>query len=156
MGDSLLIVNSTLLGSNCDLLGNERPVAFIVGDKSPTTSEIVILKMGEQLPLTVGNAIAAGPNLVSFNSKTKTSESYIPAEDFNVNIWEHAASSAIGLIGEPGHFDQFVMVTADGDDNCARYFTLSPIPPCLIRSLCVFPLGAIPRVAFKPFVLRTS
>jgi hypothetical protein len=85
--------------------------------------------MGEQLPESVGNAIAAGPNLVSYNSETKSSETDIPTKDFNVNIWEHAASSAIGLIGQPGNYDQFVMATADGDDSCARYtFTLSLCP----------------------------
>ncbi len=99
--------------------GNEAPVAFIANG---TSSSIQILGMGQQLPLSVGNAIGAGPNLVSWDPRSKQSITYIPDTDFNVNIWAHEANTAVGLIGNAttGFYEQVVMVTADGDDGCDR------------------------------------
>lgn len=104
---------------------------------------IQILGMGEQLPLSVGNCISAGPNLVSLDPNSQIPITYIPPTDFNVNIWAHEANTAVGLISKKVSqqvqnskkkniakkttekisdkisYDTVVLVTADGDDKCA-------------------------------------
>eukprot|EP01125_Pyxidicula_operculata_P006852 TRINITY_DN2351_c0_g1_i2.p1 TRINITY_DN2351_c0_g1~~TRINITY_DN2351_c0_g1_i2.p1 ORF type:complete len:280 (+),score=87.57 TRINITY_DN2351_c0_g1_i2:560-1399(+) len=132
VSDSLLIINGTLYGTNCNLPGYEVPVALVING---TSSNFQILSMGQQLdPKVVKNAIAAGPNLVSLDTSGSTPSPYvnIPWDDFNVNIWEHAANTAVGLKSSSGSVskvDRIVLVTADGDDNCA-----SSDPSCGIEA----------------------
>jgi len=121
ISDNLIIINGTLEGTNCDLLGNESPVTFIA---NKTRSSMRILSMGEQLSTRdVQNCLSAGPNLVSWNKEKKESETYIPATDFNVNIWGHTANSAVGLTASDpssGVYEQLVLATANGYDGCDR------------------------------------
>jgi hypothetical protein len=69
----------------------------------------------------VRSAIAAGPNLVSYNSTTGESFVDIPSDDDNINILEHAANSAVGLVRGPvktSQATQLLLVTTDGSDEC--------------------------------------
>lgn len=66
----------------------------------------------------VQNAIAAGPNLVSFNSSSGESYIDIPLLDFDPNVWEHAANTAVGLnFGDDGSSETLWLVTVDGQDG---------------------------------------
>lgn len=98
---------------------NEDPVAFVCNGPK---SYIQMLGMGEQLPLSVGNAIAAGPNLVKWDKETKTSVVYIPPSDFNFNIWEHSSNTAVGLRTDSTNSvaTEAVFVVSDGRDSCSR------------------------------------
>lgn len=107
IGDSLTIINGTYASSNCDKIGNSKPVAAVL-DSPP---RFVKLGRGERLPSSVRWAIGAGPNLVSFNDTT--GQSYIDVEGDNVNIVEHSSNTAIALRG-----DEFMLVTFDGSDLC--------------------------------------
>lgn len=123
IGDGLTIVNGTVLSSNCDLPGYNVPVALIANG---TSSQIVIMSKGQRLPNTVANAIAAGPNLVSYNSTSKSSFVDIPQDDYNVNIWGHGADTAIGLVlneATPSSSSSLLsktllMATVDGHNGC--------------------------------------
>lgn len=115
VGDSLLTINGTVYASNCDLPGYNVPVALIANGSS---SSIVVMSRGQRLPDTVVDAIAAGPNLVSYNSTTKSSYVDIPKDDYNVNIWEHAADTGVGLVMRKGQTSHLLMATVDGYDGC--------------------------------------
>ena len=90
IGDGLLVINGELLSSNCDLPGYDRPAALIIDD-APQNTHIDLMTRGQRAPPGTKNAIAAGPNLVSMDPKTKQPYVHIPLDDFNVNIWEHAS-----------------------------------------------------------------
>jgi hypothetical protein len=89
VGDSAVVINSTLIATNCEDPGYARPAALICDG---TKSNIMVLHRGELLPPGASHAIAAGPNLVS--SGANGSFVHIPLDDFNVNIWEHASNTA--------------------------------------------------------------
>lgn len=61
-------------------------------------STIEVLHRGEPVADSIQSAIGAGPNLVSFDASTGTSYVDIPSDDDNINILEHAANSAVGLV----------------------------------------------------------
>ena len=119
VGDALLTVDGQMLANNCNCTsGYNVPVALVING---TASYVEIMSKAGKLPPQVQNAIAAGPNLVSFDG----SASYIniPRNDENINIWEHAANTAAGLIAAaPGSsplvMQTLVMVTANGHDSC--------------------------------------
>ena len=66
---------------------------------------------------------------MSYNTTTRQPEVYIPPDDDNINILEHAANTAVGMYGPPpgssgvlptgGPFHALVMVTANGHDGCS-------------------------------------
>ena len=89
VGDSAVVINSTIIATNCEDPGYARPAALVCDG---TNSNVIVQHRAELLPPNTSNAIAAGPNLVSSGS----SGSYvdIPLDDFNVNIWEHASNTA--------------------------------------------------------------
>lgn len=113
IGDGATIVDGQYLSSNCDCVGFNRPTSLIING---TNSSIIVQNMGDRLPPWVQNAIAAGPNLVSWDNGPVYG---VPALDENVNRWEHSSNSAIGLMGSPGNFSEIVMVVSDGSDSCA-------------------------------------
>ena len=84
-----------------------------------TNSNIVVQGMGERLPPTVRNALAAGPNLVSWSNGRPVFG--VPWDDENVNRWEHSANTAVGLLGEPDAFHTMAMVVSDGSDGCSVF-----------------------------------
>ena len=63
-----------------------------------SASTIEVLHRGEPVADSIQTAIGAGPNLVSFDASTGTSYVDIPSDDDNINILEHAANSAVGLV----------------------------------------------------------
>jgi hypothetical protein len=110
IGDGLTILNGEYVSSNCDKLGNSKPVAAVL-DYPP---RFVQLGRGERLPAGVLWAIAAGPNLVSRDPKS--GKSYVSIEGDNVNILERASNTAVAL-----RDDQAMLVTFDGVDGCVEY-----------------------------------
>jgi len=88
--DGAVKISGLTVGSNCDCAGYSRPaVISTVGANSDW--EISVMQRGQQPANNVYSALGAGPNLVSFNTTTKTSFIDIPADDDNINIHEHAA-----------------------------------------------------------------
>ena len=88
--DGTVKISGLTVGSNCDCPGYSRP-AVISNMGTNSDWEISVMQRGEQPANNVYSALGAGPNLVSFNSTTKTSFIDIPADDDNINIHEHAA-----------------------------------------------------------------
>lgn len=120
ISDSLLIRDGIVLGSNCDARSYDAPVALVING---TNSRVNILPRAGRLPQNVQDAIGAGPNLVSYDASTNAPFVNIPYWDFNVNIWEHAANTAVGLVQNVRHpsvQEKLIMVTADGNDSCSR------------------------------------
>jgi len=110
IGDSLTLMNGKYMSSNCDKLGNSKPVVAIL-DYPPRFEK---LKRGERAPPGTQWAIAAGPNLVSRDSGSTASR--VDIEGDNVNILEHASNTGLALKGS-----QFMVVTMDGIDGCVEY-----------------------------------
>lgn len=88
-------VDGQVLSNNCDCKGYSRPAVLKLDGSS---SWIDVLSRGQTVDDSVYNAIAAGPNLVSYNESTGYSYVDIPSDDDNINIYEHAANTAVGLI----------------------------------------------------------
>ena len=143
MGDSLLIVDGQLRGSNCDKVGYSVPATLVLDAPSP---RILVQTRGAGLPNATKNALAAGPNLVSFANGSAFID--IRANDDNNNIYvctlhgpcglvlwtgrnclqppvawaspqEHAANTAVGLqfAADGVTATTLFMVTADGHDG---------------------------------------
>ncbi len=110
IGDGLTVLNGTYVSSNCDKLGNSKPVAAVL-DYPP---RFIQLERAERLPAGVQWAIAAGPNLVSRDPTS--GKSYVSIEGDNVNILERASNTAIAL-----RDDVAMLVTFDGVDGCVEY-----------------------------------
>jgi hypothetical protein len=98
VGDSAVVINSTIIATNCEDPGYARPAALVCDG---TKSKIIVQRRAELLPPGTRSAIAAGPNLVS--SRGGSTYVDIPLDDFNVNIWEHASNTA-GACSCPSHF----------------------------------------------------
>lgn len=66
------------------------------------------------------NALSAGPNLVSTDITTGESYVDIPSDDDNINILEHAANTAVGIVLEDDFVtaSKLILVTTDGSDEC--------------------------------------
>lgn len=116
IGDGLIKVDGVVKSNNCNCHGYSRPAVLkIDGQKS----NIDVLYRGETVDASVQNAIAAGPNLVSFNATTGESYVDIPKDDDNVNILEHAANTAVGLVmKDASTATKLVILTTDGSDEC--------------------------------------
>lgn len=119
IGDGLVKVDGKVISNNCNCPGYSRPAVLVLDDAN---SHIEVLHRGETVAPEVQNAIAAGPNLVSFNVSDGTSFIDIPADDDNINILEHAANTAVGvqLVQEKGvtKATKIFLVTTDGSDEC--------------------------------------
>lgn len=131
VGDSAVVINSTIIATNCEDPGYARPAALVCDGAK---SSVVVMHRGELLPPGTSYAIAAGPNLVS-SSDSSANSSFIdiPLDDFNVNIWEHASNTAgacaraqlcaaidkwtVGLVGQAGDANSVVFAVADGHDG---------------------------------------
>ena len=90
-------------------------------------ASIAVMHRGERPQPAWRNAIAAGPNLVS-SDPAVSAQPYIdiPSDDHNVNIWEHASNTAVGLIRSSGSADSvdsvtLALVVFDGYDGCPRH-----------------------------------
>ena len=94
IGDSMYKINGTLKACNCDLWGYNMPTALVIDG---VDSYIYIQEQGQQVNDSVFNAISAGPNLVSYNQATGKGYVDIPLDDHNINVFEHASNTAIGL-----------------------------------------------------------
>ena len=116
--DGAIIIDGATVGSNCDCWGYSRPaVVQTTGGNSDWS--ISVLSRGEQ-PKGAAAALGAGPNLVSFDGIKSFID--IPSDDDNINIHEHAANTAIGLLidSATGKAVKAIMVTTDGSDECGR------------------------------------
>jgi hypothetical protein len=91
-GDSLTVVGGKYLSSNCDKVGNSKPVAIVL---DAPMAHIKHLDRGGRLGPGVQTAIGAGPNLVSFNKTTGSS--FVDIYGDNINIVEHASNTAVAL-----------------------------------------------------------
>mmetsp|Transcript_2879 Transcript_2879/g.6065 ORF Transcript_2879/g.6065 Transcript_2879/m.6065 type:complete len:327 (-) Transcript_2879:155-1135(-) len=120
--DGLIKVDSEVLGSNCDCKGFSRPAVVSTSTTDMGDYGIEVLQRGEQGSADIVYGLGAGPNLVSFNASTGESYVDIPADDDNINIHEHAANSAVGLVLDPvtGKAVTMLLVTTDGSDECGR------------------------------------
>lgn len=123
VGDGLLVIDGKLQSSNCDCLGYARPAALLLNG---TASDVRVMSRAEPAPPGTLNALAAGPNLVSVGDGGEPVVD-IPWDDFNVNIWEHSANTAAGLVrhgcsnprdGSTCASVSLALVTADGYDGC--------------------------------------
>lgn len=79
---------------------------------------------GESVDSSVANAIAAGPNLVSYDSDADAGYVDIPADDDNINRVVYEANSAVGLVQRANLAEQLIMVTTDGE-RCNSMYQLS-------------------------------
>jgi hypothetical protein len=111
VGDGLVKVDGQVLSNNCDCKGYSRPAVLKLDGPS---SWIDVLSRGQTVDDSVANAIAAGPNLVSYNDSTGDSYVDIPSDDDNINIYEHAANTAVGLI----------LSKSDNGDTAATHLVL--------------------------------
>lgn len=117
--DGLVKIKGEVLGSNCDCWGFSRPA--IINDAGDNW-HVDVVQRGEQGPAGINNGLAAGPNLVSYDKSSWDTFVDIPSDDDNINIHEHAANTAVGIIfdTESGKAQKMVLVTTDGSDECGR------------------------------------
>lgn len=112
--DGTLIFDGKVVGCNCDKWGYSRP-ALLATTQGNSEWNIKVLSRGEQATSDVKFALAAGPNLVSFNQETGASFIDIPDGEDNINRFEHAAQTAVGLnFAEGQKVTKMTMVTSDG------------------------------------------
>jgi len=118
--DGLIQINGEVHGSNCDCKGFSRPA--IINDAGGNW-HVDLVQRGEQGPDGIQNGLGAGPNLVSYTPDTWETYIDIPEDDDNINIHEHAANSAVGIIFDTasGKAVKMVLVTTDGSDECGRF-----------------------------------
>lgn len=118
VGDGLIKIDGVVKSNNCNCTGYSRPAVLALGGIKST---IEVLYRGETVDDSVANAIGAGPNLVSFDASTMQSYIDIPEDDDNINIYEHAANTAVGLIYSDAtkkETNTLLFVTTDGSDEC--------------------------------------
>lgn len=124
VSDGLVKIDGKVVGNNCNCTGYSRPAILEINGGA---SRINVVHRGETVDHTVKNAIAAGPNLVSYDATTGESFVDIPADDDNINILEHAANTAVGLQvatstsisgKQSTKATTMVMITTDGSDEC--------------------------------------
>ena len=115
-GDGALIVNGQVLSNNCNCTGFNRPAVLEVGDVAAGVAPTIsVLTEGAPVSAAGGDAIAAGPYLVSTNSSGTFVS--IPADDENLgNILEHAANTGLAL---KNGGKTALLFTFDGHDGCA-------------------------------------
>jgi exopolysaccharide biosynthesis protein len=125
VSDGLVKIDGIVVGNNCNCSGYSRPAILAIDGEQST---IDVVHRAETVDDSVKNAIAAGPNLVSFNSSTGESYVDIPSDDDNINILEHAANTAVGVIYSEQNkkvgsalrssSGKMIFVTTDGSDEC--------------------------------------
>jgi hypothetical protein len=112
VGDGLVKIDGKLHSNNCNCTGNSRPAVLKLDGSH---SSIEVLHRGESVDSSVANAIAAGPNLVSYDSDADAGYVDIPADDDNINRVVYEANSAVGLVQKANLAEQLIMVTTDGE-----------------------------------------
>jgi exopolysaccharide biosynthesis protein len=119
VSDGLVKIDGVVYGNNCNCTGFSRPAILAINGDLTT---INVVQRAETVDDSVTNAIAAGPNLVSYNTSSESSYVDIPSDDDNINILEHAANTAVGIRYAKGvdgmKSSQMVLVTTDGSDEC--------------------------------------
>mmetsp|Transcript_17070 Transcript_17070/g.15418 ORF Transcript_17070/g.15418 Transcript_17070/m.15418 type:complete len:348 (+) Transcript_17070:31-1074(+) len=117
IGDGLVKIDGEIKSNNCNCSGYSRPAILILDGQN---SFIDVVYRGDSVDDSVQNAIAAGPNLVSYDASTQESYVDIPSDDDNINILEHAANTAVGLIVDKNTNlpNTLLLVTTDGSDEC--------------------------------------
>ena len=141
--DGTIKIDGVVYGSNCNCSGYSRPAVLKLNGQQ---SGIEVLHRGEQVDDSVKNAIASGPNLVSYDSVTGKSYVDIPADDDNINRLVYEAFTAVGVFrflyltlyfsfnlmcntikskytglyldSPTSKATSLVMVTTDGSDSC--------------------------------------
>jgi hypothetical protein len=122
IGDGTVKIDGHSFSNNCNCSGYSRPAVIKL---EGVDSYIDVLHRGEQVDKSVNNAIAAGPNLLSYDFSTQESYVDIPDDDDNINRLVYEASSSIGLVLDKSSKDSktskalsLVMVATDGSDSC--------------------------------------
>eukprot|EP01033_Poteriospumella_lacustris_P001047 gene1048-757_t len=128
VSDGLIKIDGTVFGNNCDCKGYSRPAILAINGEQST---IDVVHRAETVGDDVANALGAGPNLVSFNATSGESFVDIPEDDDNINILEHAANTAVGVIygssskkigsavkATADSTGKMIFVTTDGSDEC--------------------------------------
>jgi len=115
VGDGLVKIDGKVYSNNCNCTGNSRPAVLKLDGSH---SSIEVLHRGESVHSSVINAIAAGPNLVSYDTDADVGYVDIPADDDNINRVVYEANSAVGLVQRANVAEQLIMVTTDGSDSC--------------------------------------
>lgn len=117
VSDGLVKIDGKLVGNNCNCTGYSRPAILVIDGEESTVN---VAHRGDTVDDTVVNAIAAGPNLVSYNASSGESYIDIPEDDDNINILEHAANTAVGIrYGKDGSkSSEMILLTTDGSDEC--------------------------------------
>jgi len=113
--DGSLIVDGKTVGCNCDKWGYSRP-ALLATTGGNAEWGVQTLTRGQQAAAGVEAALAAGPNLVSFDASTGQARIDIPDGEDNINRFEHAAQTALGINFAAGTTTatKMVLVTTDG------------------------------------------
>jgi hypothetical protein len=120
VGDGVVIIDGVLESSNCNCTGYSKPSVISLAQGG---SSITVLDRGGFVdPNLVPNAIAAGPNLVSYDPSAGCAFVDIPEGDDNVNRVVYEASTAVGLVQLQTNGSMVategVLVTTDGSDSC--------------------------------------
>ena len=124
--DGALIVNGKSVGCNCNNWGYSRP-ALMATTAGNAEWNIKVMSRGEQAPAGIQFALAAGPNLVSYDPTTGVSVVDIPDGDDNINRFEHAAQTAVGInFGSVGVANKITMVTTDGCEYSSKCGVADP------------------------------
>lgn len=114
--DGTVLIDKQALGYNCDCWGYSRPVEVQTTGGNSAWS-LRTKTRGQQVDGDVTDALAGGPNLVSYTAE-KGAFIDIPEGEDNINRFEHAAQTAVGInFDEAGKSTQMTMVTVDGEGD---------------------------------------
>jgi len=124
--DGSLIVDGKSVGCNCNNWGYSRP-ALMATTEGNSEWNIKVMSRGEQAAAGVKFALAAGPNLVSYDPVTGQSKVDIPDGEDNINRFEHAAQTAVGInFASAGVANKITMVTTDGCEYSSKCGVADP------------------------------
>ena len=124
--DGSLIVDGKSVGCNCNNWGYSRP-ALMATTEGNAEWNIMVMSRGEQAAAGVKFALAAGPNLVSYDPVTGQSKVDIPDGEDNINRFEHAAQTAVGInFASAGVANKITMVTTDGCEYSSKCGVADP------------------------------
>ena len=114
--DGTVLIDKQALGYNCDCWGYSRPVEVqTTGGNSAWT--LKQRTRGQQVDADATDALAGGPNLVSYSAE-KGAFIDIPEGEDNINRFEHAAQTAVGInFDGAGKSIKMTMVAVDGDGD---------------------------------------
>lgn len=131
--DGSIIVNGQSIGCNCDNWGYSRP-ALMATTAGNAEWSIKVLSRGEQAAKEVQFGLAAGPNLVSYDATTGESKVDIPDGEDNINRFERAAQTAVGInFASAGAAKKITMVTTDGCEYSPKCGVPDPDLALLMR-----------------------